>query len=164
MACKPSCKLCKNLIISQSVTVVTVDGTDTLVIDLPVRAYTDNCKYCIIVAQTIPATATINMPVAFSIGGDTTTVYPFTKCNCLPVTACQIRTRTRYSTRVETNTTGGVFKSLGGLSCACPANNLESLPVTATTATTFAVRENVEETATPVKTTKTTTKEVVEYA
>ena len=164
MACKPSCKLCKNLVISQAVTVITVDGTDTLVIDLPVRAYNDNCKYCIIVAQTIPATATINMPVAFSIGGDTTTVFPFVNKCCEQATACQIRTRTRYSTRVETNATGGVFKSLGGLSCACPANTLESLPVPTTTATTFAVRENVEETPTPVKTTKTTTKEVVEYA
>ena len=135
-----------------------------MVIDLPTRAYNDNCKYCVIIAQTIPTTATINMPVAFSIGGDTTIVYPFTKCNCLQVTACQIRTRTRYSTRVETNATGGVFKSLGGLSCACPTNNLESLPVTDAAATTFAVRENVQETATPVKTTKTTTKEVVEYA
>lgn len=168
MACKPSCKLCKNLVISQSVTVVTVDGTDTLVIDLPVRAYNDGCKYCIIIAQTIPTTATINMPVAFSIGGDTTTVYPFTRCNCLQVTACQIRTRTRYSTRVETNATTGVFKSLGGLSCACPVNNLESLPVT--TATTLAVAETpsvlrVAEPVATTKTTKTTTKkEVVEDA
>ena len=74
MACKPSCKLCDNLIISQSVTVVTVDGTDTLVIDLPARFYGDGCKYCIVIAQTIPTTATIAMPVALSIGGDTTTV------------------------------------------------------------------------------------------
>lgn len=163
MACKPSCKLCKNLIISQSVTVVTVDGTDTLVIDLPARSYNDNCKYCIIVAQTIPTTATINMPVAFSIGGDTTTVYPFVRCNCVQVTACQIRTRTRYSTRVETNATSGVFKSLGGLACPCPVNALESLPVTATT-TTLSLREVTDVAETPLKTTKTTTKEVVEYA
>ena len=163
MACKPSCKLCKNLIISQSVTVVTVDGTDTLVIDLPVRSYNNNCKYCIIVAQTIPTTATINMPVAFSIGGDTTTVYPFVRCNCVQVTACQIRTRTRYSTRVETNATSGVFKSLGGLACPCPVNALESLPVT-TTATTLSLREVTDVAETPLKTTKTTTKEVVEYA
>ena len=164
MACKPSCKLCDNLIISTAVTVVTVDDTDTLVIDLPARAYNDGCKYCVVIAQTIPTTATIAMPVAFSIGGDTTTVYPFLRCNCVQVTACQIRTRTRYSTIVETNATSGVFKSLGGLHC-CPSNNLESLPVPATTAAaTFATRENVDEAATPVKTTKTTTKEVVEYA
>ena len=128
MACKPACRLCRNLIISQSVTVVTVDGTDTLVIDLPVGTYGDGCKYCIVIAQAIPATATINMPVAFSIGGVTTTVYPFTRCDCSQVTACAIRTRTRYSTIVSTNAIGGVFKSLGGLSC-CPTNTLASLPV-----------------------------------
>ena len=132
MACKPSCKLCRNLVISQSVTVVTVDGTDTLVIDLPSGFYGDCCKYCIVIAQTIPDTATINMPVAFSIGGDTTTVYPFVRCDCSQVTACAIRTRTRYSTIVSTNAISGVFKSLGGLSC-CPRNNLLSLPVPATT-------------------------------
>lgn len=130
MACKPSCKLCRNLVISQSVSIVTVDGTDTLVIDLPLRAYDDNCKYCIVIAQTIPTDATIAMPVAFSIGGDTTTVYPFTRCDCSQVTACGVRTRTRYSTVVSTTPTGGVFKSLGGLSCT-PTNNLASLPAPA---------------------------------
>jgi hypothetical protein len=133
MVCKPSCKLCDNLIISQSVTVITVDGVDTLVIDLPSRFYGDGCKYCIVIAQTIPDTATINQPVAFSIGGDTTTVYPFVRCDCSQITACGIRTRTRYSTRVSTNAVGGVFKSLGGISC-CPNNNLASLPVPTTTA------------------------------
>lgn len=168
MDCKPSCKLCNKLVISQSVTVITVNGVDTLVIDLPVRNYGDNCKYCIIVAQTIPATATINMPVAFSIGGDTTTVYPFVRCNCVQVTACQIRTRTRYSTRVETNATGGVFKSLGGLSCACPANNLESLPVPATATTVtpanFSLRTSTPTETTTIKVTKTPKKEVTENA
>lgn len=134
MSCKPSCKLCNNLVISRSVTVITVDGTDTLVIDLPARTYNNCCKYCIVIAQAIPATATINMPVAFSIGGVTTTVYPFVKCNCRQVSACQIRTRTRYSTIVETTNTSGLFRSLGGLYC-CPNNNLASLPVAATAAT-----------------------------
>lgn len=161
--CKPSCRLCRNLVISQAVTVITIDGTDTLVIDLPTRAYNDNCKYCIIIAQTIPTTATINMPVAFSIGGDTTIVYPFVRCNCVQVTACQIRTRTRYSTIVETNATSGVFKSLGGLSCACPINALESLPAPTTTA--VAVANSVAETPVALKTTRTTSKkEVTENA
>lgn len=161
MACKPGCKLCKRLIISQSITVVTVDSVDTLVVDLPSQAYNNGEKYCIIFAQTIPTTATISMPVAFSIGGDTTTVYPFTRCDCSQVTACQIRTRTRYSTIVSTNTTGGVFKSLGGLSC-CPVNNLTSLPVT--TITTTPAVTNVVVQSSPSKVTKTTTttkKEVV---
>lgn len=159
MSCKNSCKLCDKLIISQSVSIVTVDGVDTVVIDLPARAYNDGCKYCIIIAQTIPTTATIGSPVAFSIGGDTTTVYPFVKCDCSQVTVCGIRTRTRYATIVSTNAIGGVFKSLGGLSCY-PTNNLTSLPVPATTAVAnFSLRSTV-----PSKTTKTTTttkKEVV---
>lgn len=157
MACKPSCKLCNNLIISTSVTLVTIDGTDTIVIDLPARTYNNGCKYCIVIAQTIPTTATIVTPVAFSIGGDTTTVYPFVRCDCSQVTACGIRTRTRYSTVVSTNATGGVFKSLGGL-CPCPPNNLESLPIPTTT--TFALRE-VADTNKLTKTTTTTKKEVI---
>lgn len=158
MSCKNSCRLCDKLIISQSVSIVTVNDVDTVVIDLPERTYNDNCKYCIIIAQAIPTTATIGSPVAFSIGGDTTTVYPFVKCDCSQITVCGIRTRTRYATVVSTNAIGGVFKSLGGISCY-PINNLTSLPVPAT-ATTFAVRSA----STPSKVTKTTTttkKEVV---
>lgn len=131
--CKNICRLCPRLIISQSVTVVTVDGTDTLVIDLPQRAYNNCEKYCIVVAQAIPATATILMPVAISIGGVTTTVYPLTTDCCRQVTACGIRTRTKYSTCVITNATGGVFRLLGNVQCY-PTTNLQSLPV-ATTAT-----------------------------
>lgn len=159
MSYKPACKLCDKLVISQSVTVITIDGTDTLVIDLPAQAYNDGCKYCIIVAQSIPATATIYMPVAFSIGGDTTVVYPFVKCDCSQITACGIRTRTRYSTVVSTSATTGVFKSLGGTSC-CPQNNLRGLPVS--TPAVPAVAEL--RMSTPGKITKTTTttkKEVV---
>lgn len=157
MSCKSSCRLCDNLVISQSVTVVTIEGVDTVVIDLPERAYNDGCKYCVVIAQAIPTTATIGSPVAFSIGGDTTTVYPFVKCDCSQITVCGIRTRTRYSMRVATNSVGGVFKSLGGISCF-PTNNLTSLPVPAT-ATTLMLRNG-----TPSKVTKTTTttkKEVV---
>ena len=140
MACSPSCRLCRNLIISESVSVVTVNGVDTLVVDLPSQAYNDNQKYCIVIAQTIPTTATIYMPVAFSIGGDTTTVYPFVRCDCSQITACGIRTRTRYSTVVSTNAIGGVFKSLGGINCT-PNNDLPSIPAPEP-ATTNASGEN----------------------
>ena len=161
MACKPSCKLCNRLVISQSVTVETIDGVDTLVVDLPLRAYDNGSKYCIVIAQSIPTDATIGMPVAFSIDGDTTIVYPFTRCDCSQVTACGIRTRTRYSTVVSTTATGGVFRSLGGLSCY-PTNNLASLPAPAPAEITTTTTTN---TITPNKTTKTVTttkKEVVE--
>ena len=149
MSCKNSCRLCDKLVISQSVTVVTVAGVDTVVIDLPARAYNDGCKYCIIIAQAIPTTATIGSPVAFSIGGDTTTVYPFVRCDCSQVTVCGIRTRTRYATVVSTNAIGGVFKSLGGLSC-CPTYQLPAIPVTATTTTpaVLSVRSTTKKTTT----------------
>ena len=127
--CNRNCKICDKIVISDSVTVVTVDGTDTLVIDLPAGVYANCTRYCIVVAQTIPNTATINMPVAFSIGGVTTTVYPFINCNCTQVTACGVRSRTRYPVVVFTTTTGGVFRSTRELYCY-PADNLPSLPVT----------------------------------
>lgn len=125
--CKNNCKICPNIVISTAVTVVTVDGTDTLVIDIPAGSYRDCQRICLIVAQTIPLTATIAMPVAISIGGDTTTVYPLVGCDCAQVTACAIRTRTRYPVRVSTTATGGVFKVLRGLSCA-PNNALGAIP------------------------------------
>lgn len=137
--CKNSCTLCRNLVITQSATIVAVNGVDTLVFDLPARCYLDCSKICIVIAQTLPAETTIVTPVAFSIGGDTTTVYPFVRCDCSQVTACGIRTRTRYSTIVSTSATSGVFKSLGGLSCY-PTNNLESLPVTTTTPAVLTTR------------------------
>ena len=134
MSCNKNCnRLCPNLVISTSVAVVTVNGTDTLLINIPEGAYANGCKYCIVVAQSIPSTATINMPVAVSIGGVTTTVYPLTNRCCAQVTACAIRTRTRYSVCVSTSATGGSFKVLSGLSCA-PNNALESLPAPTTAA------------------------------
>lgn len=129
--CVKDCKLCRNLIISQSVTVITVDGVDTLVIDIPTGFYPDCYKVCVVIAQAIPDTATINMPVAISIGGDTTTVYPVVRCDCTPVTACALRTRKKYALRINTTSTGAVFKSLGGLSCQ-PNNNLAVIPAPTT--------------------------------
>ena len=122
-----NCSICKNLTISTAVTVVTVDGTDTLVIDIPAGFYPDCRKICLIIAQTIPTTATIAMPVAISIGGDTTTVYPIVACDCAQITACAIRTRKKYPLRISTTPTAAVFKSLGGLSCS-PNNNLSVIP------------------------------------
>ena len=134
MSCNRNCnRLCPNLIISTAVTLVTVEGTDTLLINIPEGTYANGCKYCIVVAQSIPTTATIGMPVAVSIGGDTATVYPLTNRCCAQVTACAIRTRTRYPVCVSTSATGGSFKVLSGLSCA-PNNALESLPAPTTAA------------------------------
>lgn len=157
MSCNNNCKLCNRLIISSSVTVTAVAGVDTLLIDIPASTYMDGYRYCIVIAQSIPDTATINMPVAISIGGVTTTVYPLTRCNCAQVTACAIRTRTKYPVLVSTTATGGVFKVLSGLSCS-PNNALASLPVAETAATpTVATLTTV-----PGRTTKTTTTTVKE--
>ena len=155
MNCDKNCnRLCPNLIISTSVTVVTVAGTDTLLINIPAGTYRTGCKYCIVVAQSLPATATINMPVAISIGGDTTTVYPVTNKCCAQITACAIRTRTRYPMCVSTTATGGTFKVLSGLSCA-PNNALASLPAPTTAAPAVATMA----TNTAARTTKKTVSE-----
>ena len=107
---------------------VTFDGTN-LIINLPAGSYSDGCKYCIVVAQAIPATTTINAPVVITIGTGTV-LYPLTNRCCAQVTACAIRTRTRYSTCVSTSATGGSFKLLGK-PCCSPNNALTSIDGTA---------------------------------
>lgn len=123
MACKPICKLCPKLVIS---TAVAYDATtNTLNITIPNNGYRNGEKICIVVAQTIPATTTINALVYIFVGASS---FPLTKCDCSQVTACEIKTRTRYSTIVRTNTTSGVFRLLGRTCCTIP-DNLDLLPV-----------------------------------
>ena len=160
-------RLCPRFIISTAITVITVDGTDTLVIDIPAGNYNNGETYCIITAQSIPTTATVTMPVAISIGGDTTTVYPLVNaCSCLQAVACQVSARSRYKVIVQTNTVSGVFRAVCGLRPYC-AEILSSLPVdTATAVATFSLRNTAEaiEVVNPKKTTKTITttkKEVI---
>ena len=152
-------RLCPRFIISTSITVVTVDGTDTLVIDIPAGNYNNGETYCIITAQSIPTTATVTMPVAISIGGDTTTVYPLVNaCSCLQAVACQVSARSRYKVIVQTNTVSGVFRAVCGLRPYC-AEILSSLPVDAATAVaTFSLRSTAETPA--VANTKKTTKTI----
>lgn len=152
MACNNVCKLCNKLIISSDVTFTAGTG---LIIDIPAGTYYNNEKYCIVVAQAIPTDTTISAPVFISIGGDTTTLYPLVRRNCIQATACNIRTRTKYSTCVATNTVSGTFRLLGDIGC-CGAEVLPSLPIPTTTpavaeATTLSVR-------------RTTKKEVTENA
>ena len=125
MACKTVCKLCNKLIISTAVAFT----SGNLVITIPDGAYQNCEKYCIVIAQSIPSTTTINAPVYIQIGTGTA-LYPLQKCNCSQATACSVRTRTRYSTRVATTPTGGSFRLLGELCCA-PNNNLLSINGTA---------------------------------
>lgn len=125
MSCRNVCKLCDRLVISQAVTFT----GGNLVINLPAGSYNDGCKYCIVVAQAIPAATTINAPVVITIGTGTV-LYPLTNRCCAQVTACAIRTRTRYSTCVSTSATGGSFKLLGK-ACCSPNNALTSIDGTA---------------------------------
>ena len=125
MSCKNVCRLCDRLIISEA---VTFDGTN-LIINIPAGSYADNCKYCIVVAQAIPATTTITAPVVITIGAGTEE-YPLVNSCCAQVTAAALRTRTRYATRVSTNATGGSFKMLGR-GCCTPDNSLLAIDGTA---------------------------------
>lgn len=125
MSCSNVCKLCDRLIISESVTF----AAGTLTINIPAGSYSDGCKYCIVVAQTIPAATTITAPVVITIGTGTET-YPLVNRCCAQVTACAIRTRTKYSTVVSTDATGGTFKLLGK-PCCSPNNALPAIDGTA---------------------------------
>lgn len=125
MACKNVCKLCDRLVISQTVTF----AGGNLIVNLPAGSYQNGQKYCIVVAQSIPEAATINAPVVVTIGTGTAQ-YPLTRCDCAQVTACGIRTRTKYSTVVSTTGTGGTFRLLGRPACA-PNNALASINGTA---------------------------------
>ena len=125
MSCPTTKKLCKRLVISQSVTF----ADNTLVINLPTGNYANGEKYCIIVAQNIPDTTTITAPVVITIGDDTTTTYPLMNCDCTNVTACSINRRTRYSVCVHTDISTGVFKLLGKLPCSRCLSNAASLPI-----------------------------------
>lgn len=149
MACKTVCKLCKNLIIS---TAVAFTGGN-LVITLPAGSYGKNCKYCIVIAQSIPDTTTITAPVVFQIGTGTEQ-YPLVNQCCAPITACGLRTRTKYCTVVSTSATGGTFKLLGKASCA-PDNSLSAIDGTAPAAPAATEAEvqtlSVKSTATTVK-------------
>lgn len=129
--CYNSCDECSRKIYSSGVSIITVDGVNTLVIDVPQQTFANKQKGCLIITQNIPEAATLYMPVAISIGGVTTTVYNVVTCNCNQVTAPMLRTRRRYPFLVSANATTGVFKILKNLSCA--ANNaVATIPVATT--------------------------------
>jgi len=125
MSCNNVCRLCDRFVISQTVTF----AAGQLEINLPAGSYADGCKYCIVIAQTIPAATTITAPVVITIG-DGTEEYPLTRCDCSQVLASGLRTRTRYAVVVSTNATGGTFKMLGK-PCCSPVNRLAAIDGTA---------------------------------
>lgn len=125
MACRTSCRLCDRLIISEAVTF----AAGTLTINLPAGSYQNGCRYCIVVAQAIPAATTITAPVVITIG-DGTEEYPLNDNCCSQLTAAALRTRTRYATRVSTTPTGGSF-NLIGRACCTQNNDLAAIDGTA---------------------------------
>lgn len=156
MSCKNVCSVCPKLVIS---TAVNFDSTtNALLVNIPAQSYNNKCKYCLIVAQSIPVSTTINAQVFITIDGDVAR-YPLVNCDCQPVSACQIRTRTKYATIVRTDAVSGVFRLLNNISC-CGAEVLPSLPAPTTTVAVA----SAELRATPSRVTRTTTttkKEVV---
>lgn len=125
MSCNNVCRLCDRLVLSQAVTFA--DGT--LTVNLPAGSYGNGCRYCVVIAQAIPAETTITAPVVFTIG-DGTVEYPLVNKCCAQVTACGIRTRTRYATVVSTSATGGTFKMIVK-PCCSPDNRLTAIDGTA---------------------------------
>lgn len=123
MNCTNNCKICDRIVFSQAITVV---GSN-LVVNIPAGTYVNGAKFCLVLVQSIPTTATIAMPVVITIG-TSTTQYPVVGCSCVAVTACALRTRTRYPMVVATTATSGTFKILKNLSCA-PTVALASLPI-----------------------------------
>lgn len=119
--CKNVCKLCDRLVISQAVTF----AGGTLTVNIPAGSYANGCKYCLVIAQAIPTATTITAPVVITIG-DGTVEYPLVNQCCAQVTACALRTRTRYATVVSTSATGGSFKMLGR-GCCAPNNALAAI-------------------------------------
>lgn len=128
MACKTVCQLCPNLIISQSVTY----ASGVLTVNIPSGSYNNCGKYCLVIAQAIPQDAIIGAPVVITIG-DGTVNYPLLRCNGAQLLAGALRTRTKYSTVVQTTSTGGSFRLLGK-TCCQPNSNLQSIDGTAPTA------------------------------
>lgn len=125
MANKAVCKLCDRLVLSQAVTF----AAGVLTINLPAGSYNNGQKYCIVIAQAIPAATTITAPVVITIGTGTET-YPLLGSCCQKLTACSIRTRTRYATKVVTDAAGGSFRLLGR-ACCSPNYALTSIDGTA---------------------------------
>lgn len=136
--CIQNCRLCDKLILS---TAINFDSENNqVVVALPENSYGNCQKYCIVLAQNIPTSATINSQVVFSIGSNATR-YAFVNKDCTPIFASQIRTRRIYPTRVNTAVNTGVFKYIG--SCCLPSNaitTINSIPIATQTLTTV---ENV---------------------
>lgn len=121
MACKNICRLCSKLILSTAIDYGTTT-TGTLTVTIPAGSYAACEKYCIVIAQAIPAATVVDAPVQIRIG--TGGAYPLQLCNGAQMTARTLKTRTKYSTVVVTSNTTGAFRLLGKV---CPGNTADAL-------------------------------------
>lgn len=126
MACIKNCKLCDKLILSAAVEFN--PQAERIIVNLPANTFRNKQKYCIVLAQNIPSSTTVNSQVFFTIGTETTQ-YQFVDSDCTPIYATQIRSRRVYPVIVNTNIDNGVFRYVGG--CLPSANRAvsNSLPV-----------------------------------
>ena len=120
MKCKG--RLCPNFILSTSVTVV---GT-SLVVNVPALPCTSGC---LVIAQAIPAAATVNMPVVITVGTGTTQ-YPLVDACGVQLSAGRLDIRHRYPFRFISANTASIFKICGA---RCPYNTIPGLTVPAVT-------------------------------
>ena len=114
MKCKG--RLCPNFVISNSVTV----SADNLTVNIPSLACLQGC---LVIAQTIPDTATINLPVVITVGTDTTEYPLVDKCGVQLSAGC-LDVRTSYPYHFISANTQSIFKICGA---RCRYNALPGL-------------------------------------
>lgn len=102
-----NCKPCQHLVISTAVAYDTT--TNSLNITIPNNGFRNCEKACLLVAQEIPETTTLNALVNIIIEEST---FPLVKCNCLQATTCDIKEGVMYPTKVITNGISGSFRLL----------------------------------------------------
>lgn len=122
---KYCCKMCTRLIATDG---ITFNGT-SLVINLPAGAYNNCERFCILIADPIPAATTRGAPVVFTIGGGAV-LYPFNDCCGTQLTQESISENYRYMVRVRTTATSGSFNWLGKGACS-PVARLAAIDGTA---------------------------------
>jgi hypothetical protein len=123
-----NCEICPRIVITNSVTF----SGGILNINIPAGTYYDDATYCILVAQTVPTSATIGSSVFVTVGSGTQQ-YQLVDCEGAPVTACKIGKRHVYPVRVETTPTTAVFKMTRN--CCCVNRDLSGVNGTAPAAT-----------------------------
>lgn len=112
--------LCNNFIISTSVQY----ADNELVVQIPSGSYADNRRICLVIAQTIPNTTTINAAVKIQVGSGAV-LYDVINRNGLPLLAKSVRSRVKYPMIVQTGTDTGVFRLINGV--YCPTDTLAAL-------------------------------------